>query len=105
MKYMIEFAIRTAGLTYEDNLRNQEALLTAFEAWTPEEGLTVHAFLSHLSYGGYILVETDDLGALNSFASKFHYWNDIKVVPVLDVSEGVAAGAASLAWVRGVLGG
>ena len=58
MKYVLEYKIRTAGLSHDQNFANQEALLTAFGQWKPEEGLTVHAFLGNLaSDGGYVLVE------------------------------------------------
>ena len=46
MKFMIEYKIRTTGLNHDQNLANQEALLNAFGKWRPEEGLTVHAFVS-----------------------------------------------------------
>ena len=42
MKYMIEWKVRSAGLTHDQNLSNQDALLKAFGKWTPEAGLTVH---------------------------------------------------------------
>jgi hypothetical protein len=100
MKFMIEYKIRTAGLSHDQNLANQEALLNAFGKWRPEEGLTVHAFLSHMNNGGYILVEAADAGIVLSFVSKFFYWNDVEVVPVVDVTEAVATGSDSLAWAR-----
>jgi len=105
MKYVVEYQIRTAGLTYDQNLANQDALLKAFGTWTPEEGLTVHAFVSNLNNGGYVLLEADDPNVVYSFVSKFVYWNDINVVPVVDVADGVANGAASLGWARAALGG
>jgi hypothetical protein len=43
MKYMIEYTVRTAGLTYDQNLANQAALLTAFGKWAPDDGMTIHA--------------------------------------------------------------
>ncbi len=30
MKYMIEYSVRTAGLSHNENFANQEALLNAF---------------------------------------------------------------------------
>ena len=100
MKYMIEYEIRTTGLSHDQIFANQEALLTAFGKWKPEEGLTVHAFVSHLNNGGYVLVEAADPSVVSSFVSKFFYWNDVEVVPVVDVTEAVAIGAESLAWAR-----
>ena len=96
---MITYTIRTTGLTYEQNLAGDEALLTAFSKWKPEEGLSIQAFVSNLSgTGGYVLAEADDPKVVTSFVSKFNYWNDIDVVPVIDVSEAVSIGHSSLAW-------
>ena len=55
---MIEYEIRTAGLTHDQNFAGSEGLLNAFGKWKPEDGLTVHAFVSNLAgNGGYVLVE------------------------------------------------
>ena len=103
MKCMVEYRIRT-GLSHDQNLAGHEALLKVFGTWKPETGLTVHAFLSNFNSGGYVLVEADDPGVIYSFVSKFFYWNDVNVVPVIDVTEGVTMGNASLAWARSALG-
>ena len=105
MKYVIEYEIRTAGLTHDQNFANQDALLKAFGTWTPEEGLTVHAFISTMNNGGYVFVEAEDPNVVYSFVSKFAYWNEVNVVPVVEVADGVASGAASLAWARSAVGG
>lgn len=97
---MIEYEIRTVGLTYDANLANQDALLKAFGTWKPEKGLTVHAFLANMNNGGYVFVEADDPSVVASFVSKFFYWNDVNVVPVIDVADSVAIGVASIAWAR-----
>jgi hypothetical protein len=100
MQYVIEYQIRTAGLSHDQNLDNQEALLTAFGAWEPEEGLTIHAFVANMNNGGYVLAEADDPNVIFSFVSKYFYWNDVEVVHVVDVADSVAMGTASLAWAR-----
>ena len=65
MKYMIEYTIRNTGLTYEQNFAGAEALLTAFSKWKPEDGLSIHAFVSNVSgTGGYVLVEAGALTRL-----------------------------------------
>jgi hypothetical protein len=97
---MVEYKIRAAGLSHDQNLANHEALLKAFGKWRPEEGLTVHAFVSNLTNGGYVLVEAADAGIVHSFVSKFFYWNDCEVVPVIDITEAVTTGSESLAWAR-----
>jgi hypothetical protein len=63
----------------------------------------VHAFVSDLNNGGYILAEADDPHVVYSFVSKFVFWNDVRVVPVVDVADGVVRGAESLAWTRSVI--
>ena len=101
MKYLIEYKIRNAGLTYEQNIANGQALLTAFGKWKPDEGLNVQAFLSKIAgAGGYVLVETDDTKLIQSFVSKFNFWNDIEVVPVNDVGEAVGIAHAAVNWAR-----
>ncbi|MFT7650608.1 MAG: hypothetical protein ACI8Y4_005382 [Candidatus Poriferisodalaceae bacterium] len=103
MKYMVEYGIRTAGQSHDQNLANQEALLTTFGKWAPEEGLTVHAFVGNMNNGGYVLLEADDVKVVFSFVSKFFAWNDIEVVPVLDIAESVAISTESLAWAQASL--
>jgi len=95
--------VRTAGLSYDQNLAGGEALLTAFSKWNPaeEKGLTIHAFVSDLAgRGGFILVETDDPKAVTAFATKYNYWNDVKITPVIDVAELVPISAGSIAWAQ-----
>jgi len=101
MKYMIEYSVRTAGLSHDQNFANQEALLNAFGKWQPEGGLTVHAFVGHLNGdSGYVLVEADDPKVVASFVSKYIYWNDVNVVPVVDIGDIVPINLESLAWAR-----
>jgi len=101
MKYLIEYKIRTTGLTYEQNIANSQALLTAFAKWKPDAGLNVLAFLSKIAgAGGYVLVETDDAKIVQSFVAKFNFWNDIEVIPVNDIGEAVPVAHAALGWAR-----
>ena len=83
MKYMIEYTVRNSGLTYEQNFASSEALLTAFGKWKPEEGLNILAFVANLANGGYVLIEAADPKVVAAFLSKFNFWNDVKVVPVV----------------------
>ena len=63
--------------------------------------MSIQAFVENLSgTAGYCLVEANDPKVVTSFVSKFNYWNDIDVVPVIDVSEAVSIGHSSLAWAR-----
>jgi len=101
VKYMIEYKIRTGGITHDQSFAGSEALITAFSKWKPEDGLTVHAFVSDLAaIAGYVLVEANDPKVVVSFVSKFNFWNDVEVIPVMDVNEVVPLSAASIAWAR-----
>ena len=53
-----------------------------------------------MNNGGYVFVEVDDPKVVSSFVSKYFYWNDVNVVPVIDVADNVAIGNASIAWAR-----
>ena len=81
---MIEYEVRTVGLSHEQNLANQDALLKAFGKWAPEEGLTVHAFVSNLNNGGYHDLESSWVNSpyivLPSSACylQFRHWYDLE---------------------------
>jgi hypothetical protein len=99
MKFVVEYQVRNAGLTYEQSIANSAALLTAFSKWKPEEGLKVHAFLAKVAgSGGYVSVEADDAKVVQSFVAKFTFWNDVTVVPVVDIADGVGNAQAAIAW-------
>ena len=103
MKYMLEYTVRTAGLSFDQNFAGSQSLLTAFSKWRPEEekGLTIHAFVSDLAgRSGYVLAEANDPKVITAFVSKYNYWNEINVVPVIDIGEAVPINASSLDWAR-----
>lgn len=100
MKYMLEYTIRNTGLTYEQNFDSSEALLNAFSKWKPDDGLKVLAFVSTLANSGYVLVDANDPKIVGLFVQKFNFWNDVRVVPVIDVTEAVPIAQSALAWAR-----
>jgi hypothetical protein len=101
MKYMIEWTVRTVGLTHDQNFASVETLQTTFAKWKPEKGLTVLAFVGTLAgNSGYVLVEASDPEVVASFVTKFGYWNDIDVVPVINIGDVVAISAPNIAWAR-----
>jgi hypothetical protein len=61
MKYMIEYTVRTAGLSHNENFAGSQALLNAFGKWKPEDGLTVHAFVSNLDIGESVPINAASL--------------------------------------------
>jgi hypothetical protein len=98
MKYMIEYAIRRNG-NLEQSEANAKSLLKAFSKWQPEDGLNVQAFVTDVDGGGgYVLVEAADPKVVAMFTHKFIAWNDIKVVPVIDVAESAEIAQQTIAW-------
>jgi hypothetical protein len=100
---MVEYTVRVAGLSFDQNFAGGGSLLTAFSKWKPEDekGLTIHAFVSDIAgRGGFILVETNDPKAITAFATKYNYWNDVKITPVIDIGEVVPIIAGSLDWAK-----
>ena len=68
--------------------------------------MKILAFVSNLAgNGGYVLVEALDPKVISAFVSKFNYWNDANVVPVIDIEETVAINSASIAWARSASNG
>ena len=105
MKYMIEYKFRLEGLSFENYLKSDAALLAVFNQWAPEEGFNILAFVHTLENdGGYLHCEVKDPKTVASFVSKFIPWMTCKVVPVLDVEEVVAISAQSNEWIEKALG-
>jgi Protein of unknown function (DUF3303) len=106
MKYMIEYALRRDGLSYEQTEGNLQTLLKAFSKWQPEDGLKVHAFLTAVDgNGGYVMLEASDPKVLTTFTHKFVPWAAIKAIPVVDVGESAEIAGQTAAWRAQVLGG
>jgi hypothetical protein len=105
MKMMVEWATRPAH-GYEYELSNREALLRTFGKWTPPDGITIHAFVVKLeAQAGYILVEFEDPKVMASFQLQFMPWNDVKIIPVLDVEDAVPLYDPAFRWSRTAAGG
>ena len=103
MKYMLEYTVRTAGLSFDQNFAGSQSRLTAISKWKAEDekGLTIQAFVANLAgRGGYVLVEANDPKVITTFVSKYNFWIDIIVVPVVDIGESVPINASSLDWAQ-----
>ena len=101
MKCVIEFSVRTAGLTHEQKLAHDDALIEVFGKWVPPEGFTIHAFVGSLNGArGWMIAEAADPGLIGSELAKFVPFNDFDVTPVIDAADAVANGVAARAWIR-----
>jgi hypothetical protein len=72
-----------------------------FAKWTPSEGLEIKAgWTSASNDGGFLLLEVADVATLLDFSAKFKDLNDeLEIVPVVELSEGVSIAMKAYAWV------
>jgi hypothetical protein len=72
--------------------------LDIFEKWEIPESLTFHQFLVRVGeFGGYAVVETDDLAEIEKAIATYAVFQ-FRLEPVLDVANAVAAQAEGIAW-------
>lgn len=96
-KYVVKWTERAAG-SYQDGEAAQERILQLFQNYQVPETLDIQQFVVRLGeYGGYMVVQTDDLEAMHRFYSVFTTF-DFEVHPVLDVMTAVAAEADAIAY-------
>lgn len=97
MKYMMSWRERSFGSAREYEAA-QEHILQMMQHWTAPDSITFHQFLVRLGeYGGYAVVETDDLSALHQMTSTFALFA-FTIEPVIEIGEALAAEGAAVAF-------
>jgi len=97
MKYVMTWWERPGG-SHADYEAAQKRVLSVFQKWEMPASLTFHQFLVRVGeFGGYAIVETDDLAELHKATTIFAVFQ-FRVEPVLDVMDAVAAEAEGIAW-------
>ncbi len=97
MKYVLTWRERPYG-SAADAETAQERVLEMMQLWQPPEAVTIHHFLVRVgAYGGFAVIETDDLEALHQMTSTFAVFEFV-VHPVIDVGLTLAAEGAAVAW-------
>jgi hypothetical protein len=97
MKYMLTWWERPGG-SAADHEAAQKRILDIFQKWEMPETFTFHQFLVRIGeFGGYAVLETDDLAALEKWIVVYAGFQ-FRLEPVLDVEEAVAAQAEGIAW-------
>lgn len=101
MKYVLYWKERSWG-SAADAEAAQERVLGMMQHWTPPESITFHQFLVRVGeYGGFAVLETEDLDALHQLTSTFAVF-DFALHPVLDIAPALAAEGAAVAWRQGI---
>jgi hypothetical protein len=97
MKYMLTWWERPGG-SHADYESAQKRILGVFQKWQIPESFTFHQFLVRVGeFGGYAVLETDDLVALQKATTIFAVFQ-FRVEPVLDIMDAVAAETDGIAW-------
>ena len=97
MKYVILWRESALG-SAADAEAAQERVLEIMQKWTPPESITFHQFLVRVGeYGGFAVLETDDLEALHQLASTFAMFESVMHL-VIEVGAALAAEGAAVAW-------
>ncbi|MBK8458290.1 MAG: DUF3303 family protein [Phyllobacteriaceae bacterium] len=104
MKYVLNWHERPQGSALEyENV--QKRILTLFRQWPMDSTWKIHSFVVRLGeWGGYILMECNDVAALHKFCSAFPGFA-FAVNPVLDISDAVRVELEAIAWREGVAEG
>jgi hypothetical protein len=110
MKYVLTWWERPGG-SAADHEAAQKRILDIFQKWEIPETLTFHQFLVRVGeFGGYAVLETDDLAELEKWIVIYAGFQ-FRLEPVLDVEEAVGAQSEGIAWrdsnapLEGVSGG
>lgn len=103
MKYVLSWKERQWGSAAHAEAA-QERVLEMMQHWSPPESITIHQFLVRAGeYGGFAVLETDDLEAVHQLTSTFAVF-EFALHPVLDVGPALGVEGAAVAWRQG-LGG
>jgi len=98
MKYLVSMTFLRNGSVAE-NKAAQKELLDLYAKWQPPAGMTIHEFLSRCDSGGaFTVVETDNAADLMGVTSKFAYFADYQIYPVVEVADGVQAAQEAFAF-------
>ncbi len=91
MKYVVSMTFLRGGSAAE-NKAAQKELLDLYAKWKPPAGMKISEFLSRCDGGGaFTVVETDDAADLIGVTSKFGYFAEYQIYPVVEVADGVKA--------------
>ena len=102
MKYVVSWTPRAGG-SAEENEQLVERSLAAFAKWSAPGDATFHQFLTRLDGGGgYAVVESDNPASIAEGPSKFGPFFEFSVVPVVDVTDGVALAQQGIEFRRAV---
>ncbi|WP_431965952.1 DUF3303 domain-containing protein [Nocardia sp. bgisy134] len=91
MKYVVSWTYRWNGSAAENEAGMQRAL-DVFANWKPSPTTKYHQFVGRLDgRGGFAVVETDNPIDLADGPSKFGFFAEYEIYPVVEIAEGAQA--------------
>ena len=94
MLFAVTYVVRPGG-TDESERRT----LQVFGGWTPPQGYQFQAHYTRADgRGGIAIVENDSAAALLEAAAPFATYLEFEVVPIVDITEGVAVLQRVQSW-------
>ncbi|MEU2257976.1 DUF3303 family protein [Nocardia xishanensis] len=91
MKYVVSWTYRWNSSASENEASMQRAL-DVFANWKPSAGMTFHQFVGRLDgRGGFAVVETDNPMELADGPSKFGFFADYEIYPVVEAAAAAQA--------------
>jgi hypothetical protein len=91
MKYVVSWTYRLNGSAAENEASIRRAN-EVYERWMPTTSMTYHAFVGRVDgAGGFAVLETDNPIDLAVESSKFGFWVDYQLYPVVDITESARA--------------
>ena len=101
MKFMLTWHERPMG-SAQDYEAAQKRILGVFSQWKMPETLKVHQFLVRVGeFGGFMLIETEDMLAVQKLTSAFPAFQ-FRVDAVVDIEPAVSAEVEAIVWRDGV---
>lgn len=97
-KYQMTWDLRN-GAGAEANEASAKRNLAVFAQWEPNDDVEFLQFLARADgQGGFAVIETDNFAAAAGEIAKFAPFFEFHLYPCLDVADGVALGAAAIAF-------
>ena len=97
MKYVVTWWEKSQG-SAEAYEASQKRILQIFQKWKMPDTFKIHQFVTRVgSSGGYCVAETDSLADIQKLSTTFASLG-MKVEPVLDVMDAVAAEVEAITW-------
>jgi Protein of unknown function (DUF3303) len=101
MKYVVTWWEQPQG-SPEAYEAAQKRVMAIFSKWQMPDSLKIYQFVTRVgSWGGYLVVETDNIADIQKLSTAFATFG-VRVEPVMDIMDAVAAEMEAMSWRDGI---